>query len=54
MTFRGRFTKKQYRGGDYLKKGAWAVCRFKGEGLARKRGVLFLKGVDTPMRTMSH
>ena len=29
--------------GDCLKRGAWIVCRFKG-GLARKRGVVFLKG----------
>ena len=40
--------------GDCLKRGAWTVCRFKGGGggLARKRGVVFLRGVDTPMHTM--
>ena len=30
---------------------AWTVCRFKG-GLGKKRGVVFLRGVDTPMHTM--
>ena len=34
------------------KKGPWTVYRFKG-GLARKRGVVFLRGVHTPMDTMS-
>ena len=37
--------------GGLPKRGAWTVCRFKG-GLARKRGVVFLRGVDTPMNTM--
>ena len=46
-------TKNQYREGDCLKSGgAWTVCRFKGEGLARKRGWCFWGGVDTPMHTM--
>ena len=31
-----KMKKKQYRGGDCLKRGAWTVCRFKG-GLKRKR-----------------
>ena len=49
--------KNQYRGGGLPKKGgwvgggAWIVCRFKG-GLARKRGVVFLRGVDILMHTM--
>lgn len=34
-----------YREGDFLKRGAWTVCRFKGGGgLARKREVMFLRG----------
>ena len=39
---------------DYLKRGAWTVCRFK-RGLDEKEGMVFLKGerVDTPMHTMS-
>ena len=44
--FRGRFTKNQYVGGNCLKRGrgAWAVCRFKGDGgggagLGEKEGV---------------
>ena len=48
--FLGGFMKNQYIGGDYLKKGTWSVCRFKG-GLARKR-VGFLRGVDTLMHTV--
>ena len=47
--------KNQYRGGDFLKRGSWTVCQFKG-CLARKRGVFFFGGgeggVDTPMHTM--
>ena len=42
--------------GDFLKRGTWTVCRFRGEGgrggLARKRLTMFLRGVDTPMHTM--
>ena len=33
----GEFTKNQYRGEDYLKKGAWRVFRFKG-GPWQERG----------------
>ena len=44
----GGVTEKQYRGGNYLKRGAWTICRFKG-GLARKKGAGI---VDTPMHTM--
>ena len=38
--------KNQYRGGTALKGRAWTVCRFKGGGggLARKRGMVFLRG----------
>ena len=28
----GVFMKNQYRNGDYLKRGAWMVCRFNGGG----------------------
>ena len=39
--------------GDCLKRGTWTFCRFKGKGgLARKKGVVFLRGVDTSMHTM--
>ena len=35
------------------KGGTWIVCRFKGRGeLGKKEGVVFLRGVDTPMHTM--
>ena len=37
------FTKNQYEGGDYLKRGDWTVCRFNG-GLGRKRGGCFWGG----------
>ena len=46
--FLGRgVTKNQYRSGGLPKKrggGVWTVCRFKW-GLARERGVVFLRGV---------
>ena len=47
------FTKKQNIGGNCLKMGAWAVCRFEG-GFEKKRGgrVSGGRGVDTPMHTM--
>ena len=35
--------KNQNIGGNCLKRGAWAVYRFKG-GLAKKKGVVFLTG----------
>ena len=44
----------QIGGGGGGKEGAggpWTLCRFKG-GLARKRGVVFLRRVDTPMHIM--
>ena len=40
--FRG-VTKNQYIGGNCLKRWAWTLCRFRGGGLAKKRGgVVFL------------
>ena len=33
----GGFTKKQYRGGDCLKRGAWTVWKFKEEGVWQER-----------------
>ena len=52
--------KNQYIGGC-LKRGAWTVCRFKGEGEGegawQERRVGFflreIRGVDTPMDTMA-
>ena len=45
--------KNQYRRGDCLKRGSWTFCKFKGEGLAKKReSGVFEGGVDTPMDTM--
>ena len=43
--------KNQYRGWDCLRRVAWTVCKFKG-GLGKKHGVVFLRGVDTPMDTI--
>ena len=41
-----------HRGGGWLKRGAWIVCRFK-RGLGKKEGGVFEGGgVDTPMHTM--
>ena len=39
----GGFTKKQYKGGNCLKRGAWTVCRLK-EGLGENEGVVFFMG----------
>ena len=47
--------KNQYRGEDCLKRGPGQSADLKrgGEGaLGRKRGVVFLRLVDTPMHTM--
>ena len=45
-SFRGGFHKKPIYSGDCLKRGAWTVCRFKGEGLGKKEGgVLERKGL---------
>ena len=52
--FSGGFTKKQYIGGNCHKNGGrpWTVCRFK-RGLGKKRrGIVFLRGHDTPMLTI--
>ena len=39
--------------GGLPKKGApWTFCKFKGEDLARKRVVIFLRGFDTSMHTL--
>ena len=47
------FTKKQYRGVGLPKKGeAWTVCRFITGVLTKKKEVVFLREIDTPMRTM--
>ena len=43
LIFSGGFIKKQYIGGNCLKRRAWTVCKFKG-GLLKKRGVMFSKG----------
>ena len=43
--------KNQYRGG-LLKNGSRTVCRFKGAGLGKKKRVVFLRGIDTPMHTI--
>ena len=42
--FRGGFMKSQYTGGLPKKGGTWSVCRFKGGGLGKKGGVMFLSG----------
>ena len=36
---------------DYLKKGAWTVCRLKGR-LGKKEEVVFLRGVDIPINKL--
>ena len=55
------FTINQYRrregclkwGGGEGGGGTWTVCRLNvSGGLARKSGVVFLSGVDTPVHTM--
>ena len=55
-TFREGSQKTIIEGG-LLKKGAWAVCRFKWGGgggeLGKIEGVVFLRGGDTPMQTMT-
>ena len=54
--FRVRWLNKKpiYRG-TWPKKAVgepWTFCRFRG-GLAKKRDVVFLRGVDTPMHAMT-
>ena len=34
--------KKQYRGGNCLKRGAWIVCRFEGGGSAKENNALYV------------
>ena len=41
---RGAYEKPVYRG-NYLKRGAWTVSRFKGRGAWQKEGVVFLRGL---------
>ena len=45
---------KLINGGNCLKLGLWTVCRFNG-GMPKKCGgeVVFLRGIDTPMHTMT-
>ena len=51
--FLGGCMKNQYIGGvNCLKREAWIVCRFK-RGLGKKEGMMFLKGVETLVHTMS-
>ena len=48
--FDGGFTKNQYRRGDYLKRGAWTVFRFRGDW--QEKGGVF-KGGLIPQCTLS-
>ena len=41
---RGDFTEKTIKRRDCLKRGAWAVWKFKKGGLVKKEGVVFLEG----------
>ena len=50
MIFTGGSQKKQYTGGNCLKRKAWTVCRFK-RRLYKKEGVVFLRG-GTPQCTL--
>ena len=52
--FRGRGHEKSIYREELFEKGeAWTVSKFKGEDLAKERGVVFLRRwVDTPMHTM--
>ena len=51
---RGGSRKSNIQGGNYLKREAWTVCRFKvgGGGAWQKRGGVFEGRVDTPMHTI--
>ena len=53
-TFKGGFMKNQYRRGRLPKKGRLGqFTDLRGRlGIARKRGVMFLKGIETPMHTI--
>ena len=49
-------TKKQYRGEDCLRRSGGGLGQFAdlwGGGLSKKEGVVFLRGVDTPIHTMT-
>ena len=46
------FTKKQYIWGNSLKR--WGLEQAKGRGAWRKKGVVFLKRVDSPMNTANY
>ena len=49
----GGLQKTNIKGGKWLlKKGGWTVYWFRGRGVARKMGVVFLKGIDTTMLTV--
>ena len=50
----GGFTKNQYIGGIAWKGGggAWTVCRFKGEGVGKGEGGLWVRVVNNLMHTM--
>ena len=58
-TFRGGFTKNQYRGDDCLKRAGGSACaqfgNLRGRGGLKERVVFFFwgGGVDTPMHTLS-
>ena len=47
----GRFHEKTIYRADYLKRGAWTVCRFKWE-FGKKEGGVFEWGDVTPMHTI--
>ena len=52
----GGLTKNQYIGGHGLKRGWGSLGHFVdlgGGGLAKKRDMVFLRGVDTPMHAMT-
>ena len=51
MIFREGLTKKQYKGGNYLKRGAWTVCKFK-SGLGKKKGGVFEAELLPPTHTL--
>ena len=52
IRFSGRFTKKQYVGGNCLKREAWIVCRFKAGGAWQKRGGWCFEGALIPQCTL--
>ena len=50
VTFKGWDGVVLYIGGDFLKRGGLRQFADLRRGLAKKRGMLFLRGVDTSMR----